>query len=64
MNNETLPMEEAYHRLGIRQDNGSKLRVLKTAMDLLSWNGPVVKGMTEWRWIGGRRRKGKRSTKG
>ena len=62
-NNESLPMNEAYGKLGIRPNDASKLRALKVTMDLLSWNGLVEKGMTEWRWTGGGRRKGHRSAK-
>ncbi|MFH1579117.1 MAG: hypothetical protein ABIE25_03060 [Thermoplasmatota archaeon] len=62
-NNESLPMNEAYDKLGIRQDDASKQRALRASMTLLIWNGLVEKGMTEWRWIGGGRRKGHRSAK-
>jgi hypothetical protein len=62
-NNESLPMDKAYVQLGIRPNDASKQRALRASMTLLIWNGLVEKGMTEWRWIGGGRRKGHRSAK-
>jgi hypothetical protein len=62
-NNESLPMNEAYDVLGIRPNDASKQRALKASMALLTWNGQVEKGITDWRWIGGGRHKSHRSAK-
>ena len=60
--NESLRMDDAYDMFGFSPSDSKKLRSLKASMGLLISNGLVEKGIDEWRWIGERRRKGRRSS--